>query len=243
MRIVLGGERRNQAAYMRPRKSPGALIRNGHEVQAVLTHAAEEFIRPLTFASLTGRKVITDLFSSASPEGHTLQFHRAYRRGAGDRLAAGRAPPPLQLLSGSLVSGSGRRFPLDHVSGFSRPGGPRARHEYRHVEHSAVRVSSTSRRCADAGTLLWIPTRDIWPAALTVRGALAGIGQDRRSGEVKRCSSPLSEGLGWRNSSHHRRAHAGTVSTRSATFSNRSSGKMGYALAQAAIDRGARAPF
>ncbi len=34
-----------------------------HEVQAILTRAAEEFIRPLTFAALTGRKALTDLFA------------------------------------------------------------------------------------------------------------------------------------------------------------------------------------
>src|ERR1039457_5042367 len=31
-------------------------------------HAAQEFVRPLTFAALTGRKVITGLFSSTNPE-------------------------------------------------------------------------------------------------------------------------------------------------------------------------------
>jgi phosphopantothenoylcysteine decarboxylase/phosphopantothenate--cysteine ligase len=43
------------------------LARRGIEPQAVMTAAAEEFIRPLTFAALTGRKVITSLFGS-SPE-------------------------------------------------------------------------------------------------------------------------------------------------------------------------------
>src|SRR3984885_9130856 len=66
MRIVLGVSG-GIAAYKAAELSR-ALIQNDHEVQAVLTHAAEEFIRPLTFASLTGRKVITGLFSSASPE-------------------------------------------------------------------------------------------------------------------------------------------------------------------------------
>src|SRR5271155_4666032 len=66
MRIVLGVSG-GIAAY-KAAEIARALIQNGHEVQAVLTHAAEEFIRPLTFASLTGRKVITDLFASASPE-------------------------------------------------------------------------------------------------------------------------------------------------------------------------------
>jgi phosphopantothenoylcysteine decarboxylase / phosphopantothenate---cysteine ligase len=35
------------------------------DVQVVMTRAAQEFVTPLTFAALTGQKVITDLFSSA----------------------------------------------------------------------------------------------------------------------------------------------------------------------------------
>ena len=38
------------------------LMQREHEVQAILTRSAEEFIRPLTFAALTGRKVLTGLF-------------------------------------------------------------------------------------------------------------------------------------------------------------------------------------
>jgi phosphopantothenoylcysteine decarboxylase / phosphopantothenate---cysteine ligase len=45
-----------------------ALMERGMRVQVVMTQAAREFITPLTFASLTGRKVITGLFSSDSPE-------------------------------------------------------------------------------------------------------------------------------------------------------------------------------
>ena len=40
-----------------------ALMERGFTVQVVMTRAAEEFIRPLTFAALTGRKVITRLCS------------------------------------------------------------------------------------------------------------------------------------------------------------------------------------
>src|SRR5580698_11048140 len=40
----------------------------GFTVNVVMTRAAEEFIRPLTFAALTGQKVITDLFSASSAE-------------------------------------------------------------------------------------------------------------------------------------------------------------------------------
>lgn len=37
----------------------------GHTVQVVMTRAAREFITPLTFAALSGQKVITDLFSNS----------------------------------------------------------------------------------------------------------------------------------------------------------------------------------
>src|ERR1700741_4853174 len=35
----------------------------GIRVQVVMTRAAQEFIRPLTFAALSGEKVITDMFT------------------------------------------------------------------------------------------------------------------------------------------------------------------------------------
>ena len=40
----------------------------GHTIQVVMTRAAREFVTPLTFAALSGQRVITDLFSSASGE-------------------------------------------------------------------------------------------------------------------------------------------------------------------------------
>jgi phosphopantothenoylcysteine decarboxylase/phosphopantothenate--cysteine ligase len=45
-----------------------ALMTRGFTVNVIMTAAAEEFIRPLTFAALTGRKVITNLFSASSAE-------------------------------------------------------------------------------------------------------------------------------------------------------------------------------
>ena len=40
----------------------------GVRVQVVMTHAAQEFIRPLTFAALSGEKVITDMFGGGAGE-------------------------------------------------------------------------------------------------------------------------------------------------------------------------------
>jgi phosphopantothenoylcysteine decarboxylase/phosphopantothenate--cysteine ligase len=45
----------------------------GHTVQVVMTRAAREFITPLTFAALSGQKVITDLFSNSPSEAANLE--------------------------------------------------------------------------------------------------------------------------------------------------------------------------
>lgn len=42
------------------------LQQEGHSVQVIMTRAAREFITPLTFAALSGQKVITDLFGDSS---------------------------------------------------------------------------------------------------------------------------------------------------------------------------------
>src|SRR5580765_3955165 len=40
----------------------------GVRVQVIMTRAAQEFVRPLTFAALSGEKVITDLFDASAEE-------------------------------------------------------------------------------------------------------------------------------------------------------------------------------
>jgi phosphopantothenoylcysteine decarboxylase/phosphopantothenate--cysteine ligase len=42
------------------------LQQDGFSVQVVMTHGAREFVTPLTFAALSGQKVITDLFEKSS---------------------------------------------------------------------------------------------------------------------------------------------------------------------------------
>src|SRR5215475_12073814 len=46
------------------------LMQQDHQVQVVMTRAAEKFVRPLTFAALTGQKVLTDLFAIESAIEH-----------------------------------------------------------------------------------------------------------------------------------------------------------------------------
>ena len=38
----------------------------GIHVQVIMTHAAQEFVRPLTFAALSGEKVITNMFAAGT---------------------------------------------------------------------------------------------------------------------------------------------------------------------------------
>ena len=66
MRVVLGVGG-GIAAY-KSAELVRALQQRGHDVQVVMTSAAQEFVQPLTFAALTGRKVITGLFSQASAQ-------------------------------------------------------------------------------------------------------------------------------------------------------------------------------
>ena len=66
MRVVLGVGG-GIAAY-KSAELARALEQRDHQVQVVMTRAAQEFIQPLTFASLTGRKVITGLFSQSSAD-------------------------------------------------------------------------------------------------------------------------------------------------------------------------------
>ena len=66
MRVVLGvggGIAAYKSAELARR-----LQERGCTVQVVMTAAAQQFIQPLTFAALTSNKVITGLWSSASPE-------------------------------------------------------------------------------------------------------------------------------------------------------------------------------
>ncbi len=67
MRIVLGVGG-GIAAY-KSAELVRALQTRGHSVQVVMTEGARQFIQPLTFAALTGQKVITDLFASSNDDG------------------------------------------------------------------------------------------------------------------------------------------------------------------------------
>ena len=67
MRIVLGVGG-GIAAY-KSAELARALEARGHAVQVVMTEGAQQFVQPLTFAALTGQKVITELFATSGSDG------------------------------------------------------------------------------------------------------------------------------------------------------------------------------
>ena len=81
------------------------------EVQVVMTRGAREFITPLTFAALSGRKVITEIFAGQGAEPnvesaieHTNQDYVAHHCGRREHIG-------LVLLPQGRFAGGG----VDHV--------------------------------------------------------------------------------------------------------------------------------
>ena len=90
-----------------------ALMERGLRVQVVMTAAAQEFVTPLTFAALTGRKVITDLFASGSSEA-TLSSAIEHIAVAQENDLLVVAPPP--PICWPVRARPGRRFPDHHCT-------------------------------------------------------------------------------------------------------------------------------
>jgi len=230
MRIVLGVSG-GIAAY-KAAEIARSLMKNGHEVQVVMTHAAEQFITPLTFASLTGRKVITDLFASASPEA-TLSSSVEHIGIAREHDLLLVAPATANVLA-KFANGLADDFLSTMYLAFRGPVvlAPAMNNEM--WDHAAVRANvETLRkrghqivepedgylacgtygpgRLAQAATIVEAVEKVFQPPVRDLDGETVLI----TAGPTQEPIDPVR------------------------FLSNRSSGKMGYALAQAAADRGA----
>jgi len=209
-----------------------ALMERGVRVQAVLTPAAERFITPLTFAALTGRKVITDLFASGSSE-ETLSSAIEHIAVAQENDVMVIAPATADLMA-RLAHGLANDFlttcylaftgrvvlaPAMNTNMWLHPATQENLAILRKRGHLIVEPEEGMLACGMTG-----PGRLAEPERIADVVAALGVHRDDLDGEtVLITAGPTQEPL-----------------DPVRFISNRSSGKMGYSLAQAAVDRGAR---
>jgi len=203
------------------------LIRLGAGVTVVMTEAAKEFVSPLTFRTLSRRPVLLDLFD---PEGDAPVEHVALAEGA-DLIVVAPATANLlakaahgladDLLTTMLLAARGPVLVVPAMDGGM-------------YDHAAVQANVATLRAR--GVEVLDPEIGELASGLTGQGRLPEV--DVILEAVLRRLSPKLDLLG-----ETFLITAGP--TREALdpvryLSNRSSGKMGYAVAAAAIRRGAR---
>jgi phosphopantothenoylcysteine decarboxylase/phosphopantothenate--cysteine ligase len=215
------------------------LMERGFSVEVIMTAAAEEFVRPLTFAALTGRKVITRLFGGGGAE-ETLSSAVEHIRVAQDNRVLAVAPATADLLAkfahglaDDFLSTTYLAFPGPVVLApamnsnmWNHPATQANLRTLRTRGHLIVEPEEGMLACGMLG-----PGRLADPEAIAAAVANAAAGaapdqavkQDLAGETVLITAGPTQEPLD---------------AVRYLT--NRSSGKMGYALAAAARARGAR---
>jgi phosphopantothenoylcysteine decarboxylase/phosphopantothenate--cysteine ligase len=229
MRVVLGVGG-GIAAY-KSAELARALMERGHEVQVVMTRAAREFVQPLTFAALTGRKVVTDLFASQSSD-EVLSSAIEHIRVAeeGDLLLVAPATADLlakfahgladDFLSTMYLAFTGPVLlaPAMNVNMWRHPATRKNLETLAGRGHHIVEPEEGYLACGMVGPGRLADPMKIAEAA----DAMLGRRRDLDGENILITAGPTEEPL-----------------DPVRYISNRSTGKMGYALAQAASDRGA----
>ena len=215
-----------------------ALMERGCTVQVLMTSAAEEFIRPLTFAALTGRKVITNLFASASAE-DTLSSSIEHIRVAQENHILVIAPATADLLA-KLAHGLADDFlsttylaftgqvvlaPAMNTNMWNHPATQENLRVLRQRGHLIVEPGDGVLACGMVG-----PGRLAEPETIAdaVTSFVAGLARSDRNRDLEGETLLITAGPTQEPLDPVR------------YLTNRSSGKMGYALAEAALARGAR---
>jgi phosphopantothenoylcysteine decarboxylase/phosphopantothenate--cysteine ligase len=209
-----------------------ALMERGVSVQVVMTAAAQEFVRPLTFAALTARKVITGLFSAGAGE-DTLASAVEHIRVAEEADLLVVAPATADLAA-KFANGLADDFLSTLYLAFPGPVVIAPAMNTRMWQHAATRRNIETLR--QRGHTIVEPDEGLLACGTVGPGRLAeperiaevvmGVLQPKRdlAGEtVLVTAGPTQEPI-----------------DPVRFLSNRSSGKMGYAIAEAAAARGAR---
>lgn len=208
-----------------------ALMERGATVEVVMTEAACEFIRPLTFAALTGRKVITDMFATRSAE-EVLSSSVEHIRVAQENDVLVAAPATADLLA-KFAHGLAGDFLSTLYLAFRGKVVAAPAMNTAMWEHPATQENLATLRAR--GVTVVEPEEGLLACGTVGVGRLADpeaiadtvvrVVRDRHDLEgetVLVTAGPTQEPI-----------------DPVRFISNRSSGKMGYALAAAAADRGA----
>jgi phosphopantothenoylcysteine decarboxylase/phosphopantothenate--cysteine ligase len=209
-----------------------ALMEHGCDVQTVMTQAAQEFVRPLTFAALTGRKVITTMFASGSSD-EVLSSSVEHIRVAQENRLLVVAPATADLLA-RFAHGLASDFlttlylafqgpvllcPAMNTAMWEHPATVRNLEILRERGHRILDPDDGRLACGTVG-----PGRLPDPARIAaIAAGMLNQRHDLDNETVLITAGPTREPL-----------------DPVRFISNRSSGKMGYALAEAAAARGAR---
>jgi len=208
-----------------------ALAERGAQVQVIMTAAAREFVRPLTFAALTGRKVITDLFpASSESEALASAVEHIGVAQSNDLLVV--APATADLMA-KFAHGLADDFLTTLYLAFPGPvllapamNTNMWRHPATQANLEILRARGHTIIGPDEGELacgMTGPGRMAEPAAIAAAAVnLLNRKRDLEGETVLVTAGPTREPL-----------------DPVRFISNRSSGKMGYALAEAAAARGA----
>lgn len=202
----------------------------GVKVQVVMTRAAQEFVRPLTFAALSGEKVITGMFDSDGGSAEAAIEHIAVAQNI-DALVV--APATADCIA-KFANGIADDFLSTLYLATKAPVIVAPAMNVNMWEHEATQ--------RNLETLRKRRVHIVEPAAGYLACGMVGAG---RLAEPEQIVDAVLESLGVTADMHTERL----LITAGPTFEpidpvrflgNRSSGKMGYAIAEAAVRRGAR---
>ena len=202
------------------------LMQQDHQVQAAMTRAACKFVQPLTFAALTGRKVLTDLFAIESAIEHisVAQEHEVLvvAPATADLMAKFAHGLADDFLTTTYLAFTGLVViaPAMNVNMWQHPATQANLETLVRRGHAIVEPGSGYLACGMTG-----PGRMAEPEIIAETILhLSARRHDLEGETVLITAGPTQEPL-----------------DPVRYITNRSSGKMGYALAEAAAARGARA--
>jgi phosphopantothenoylcysteine decarboxylase/phosphopantothenate--cysteine ligase len=209
------------------------LMQQGHRVQVVMTAGGQEFVRPLTFAALTGHKVIGELFRATSAEA-TLSSAIEHIAVAQENDLLVVAPTTADLLA-KFAIGLADDFLTTLYLAFTGPVVLAPAMNTNMWRHAATE--------ANVETLRRRGHRIVEPDEGELACGMVGPG---RLAAPERIAAAVEAEMGRRRDLEGETVLITAGPTQEPLdpvryISNRSSGKMGYALAEAAVARGAKA--